>query len=63
MFPEAAAYQMLVPSESKQRLPRGETQGISATPTLKGKKDSVCVCCVERDNSVIGRLFSSKLCF
>lgn len=45
MFPEAAAYQMLVPSESKQRLPRGETQGISATPTLRGKKDCMYMLC------------------
>lgn len=47
MFPEAAACQVLVPSESKQRFSRGETQGVSVTVILRKKKDSVCVCFVE----------------
>lgn len=63
MFPEAAACQVLVPSESKQRLCRRETQGVSATAVLREKKASVCVCCVEGDNRVIGKLLGSELSF
>lgn len=62
MFPEAAACQMLVPGESKQRLSRGETRSLSNCYT-EGNKGSVCVCCVEGDNRVIRMTLGSELSF